>query len=266
MTVSLIDRADRNLALHSGWIQRQLPGMTCRDDLGLQLADSGLPCDTFNIVCHTRLTQDLVPGGIVSILEHFGAAGRPFSWWCGPGDQPRDLDRFLTDAGLAADESEVAMAANLDFLSAEAASPDPTIRIARVRTADDLERFAGLLAANWDPPDQSVLVFYRAAADLLLTPDCPIRLYLAWSHEQAVGTAEVTVGGGVAGLYNVATATAHRGRGIGSLLVTRPLMEARMDGIDTGILQAASGAQSLYQRLGFRSFGSYTEYKLSPRA
>jgi len=266
VSASLLDRADRNLALHSGWLQRQLPGMTCQDDLGLQLADSGLPCDTFNTVCHTRLAPDLAADRIAAVLGHFGAANRPFSWWLGPGDHPADLDRRLTDAGLLAAESEAAMAADLSEVAAQRAPLDGALRIAQVITAEELRRFAAVLAANWDPPDPSVLGFYHAAAELLLAPGCPLRLYLAWDGDEAVGTAEVTIGGEVAGLYNVGTAAAHRGRGIGSQLVTTPLEEARRDGIAIGILQAAPGAESLYHRLGFRSFGRYTEFKQPPRS
>ncbi len=266
MPASLFDRADQNLALHSGWIQSRVAGMSCRNDRELQLADSGLPSDTFNIVCRTRLDPVDAPGRIAAALAHFAAADRPFSWWLSPGDQPRNLDRLLIDAGLAPAESETAMAADLTQLAAHDAPATPGIRVGRVRSADEIDRFAAVLAANWSPPDPSVVAFYRSASSVLLAPECPLRLYLAWEGDEPVGTAEATVGGGVAGLYNVGTVAAHRGRGIGSHLVMAPLLDAARDGVPLGILQAAPGAESLYQRLGFRSFGRYTEYKPRPAA
>lgn len=261
MPGSLIDHADQNLAIHSGWIQNQLDGMSCRNDPGLQLADSGLPSDTFNTVCRSRLDPIAAPGRIAAVRNHFAGSGRPFSWWLGPGDQPDNLDQLLIEAGLVRAETETAMAADLATLATHDVPVIPGIQVRRVWTADDLERFAALLAANWDPPDPSVLAFYRQASRILLTGECPLRLYLACEGDEPVGTVEVTVGGGVAGVYNVGTVAVHRGRGIGSQLVMAGLLGAAQDGISIGILQAAPAAQSLYQRLGFRSFGSYTEYK-----
>ena len=66
------------------------------------------------------------------------------------------------------------------------------------------------------------------------------------------------------GQYNICTLAAYRGRGFGSALTLRPLLDAREEGHSTGILQAAPGAVSIYARVGFAPFGRYTEYKPLP--
>jgi predicted acetyltransferase len=69
--------------------------------------------------------------------------------------------------------------------------------------------------------------------------------------------------GGVAGLYSIVTLETERRKGFGSALTVYPLLEALAEGYQTAILQASAQGQSLYARVGFRSYGQYIEYKPS---
>jgi ribosomal protein S18 acetylase RimI-like enzyme len=131
----------------------------------------------------------------------------------------------------------------------------------RVRTPRQLETFAALSAANWDPPDPWVIEFYRRAAGPLLSDASPQWLYLGTLDGTPIATAEVTVGGGVVGLYNISTQPAYRGRGIGAAMTLAPLLDARRQGWETAILQAADAGVGIYRRLGFTAFGTITEFK-----
>jgi ribosomal protein S18 acetylase RimI-like enzyme len=251
--------AEANLVTHMGWVQQRTAGMQLLADERLTLIDSGLPCDSFNFVCRARLTPASLRERIVWAARHFATARRPYSWWVGPADRPRDLGRALLDAGFRASESELAMAADLDALQPADLAPDG-LHIERVATQRQLRDFAAINAANWSPPDAAVLRFYELAAPLLLAPGCPMWLYLGSVDGQPVSTAELTVGGGVAGLYNIATLEAHRRKGYGSALTLRPLLDARAQGYRTAVLQASADGQGVYARIGFRAVGEYTEY------
>jgi ribosomal protein S18 acetylase RimI-like enzyme len=85
--------------------------------------------------------------------------------------------------------------------------------------------------------------------------------YVARLDGEAVGTVEATEGGGVVGLYNIATLPEYRRRGIGTALTVHPLREATRRGARAAVLQAAADGVGIYQRVGFRSFGTITEYK-----
>jgi predicted acetyltransferase len=76
-----------------------------------------------------------------------------------------------------------------------------------------------------------------------------------------VAASELTVGGGVVGLYTVCTLAAYRRRGFGTVLTLHPLLEARAQGHNTAILQASTEGEPVYTRLGFIPFGQITEYK-----
>ncbi len=87
-------------------------------------------------------------------------------------------------------------------------------------------------------------------------------LYVGYLDGEPVATAELTVSGGVAGLYNISTLEVHRHKGIGSALTLRPRLDAMVKGFKMGILQAAADGLGVYTRLGFRAAGRFTEYQL----
>jgi ribosomal protein S18 acetylase RimI-like enzyme len=232
--------------------------MTARLDPDLTLVDCGMPCDTFNLVLGARLGPD-AEARIAEAIDFFRARGHPFSWWTGPGDQPEDLTRRLVRSGLRPAETELAMAARLaDIPSDEADRQDLTIL--RAGTPRMVREFAGILAANWAPPDPDVEAFYRQAVPLLLQPEAPLWLYVGFVAGEAVAAAEVCVGGGVAGLYNVATLATQRGKGYGTAITRRALRDARDAGREIAVLQAAPDGVGIYRRLGFTAFGEVREY------
>lgn len=260
LTASLASAADENLHVHMRWVQERTPGMHVRPAEDLLIVDSGLPTDTFNFISQARLQPDRASARIAEAISYFDGVERPFSWWVGLTDSPAGLGMLLENAGLRAAESETAMSVRLKELKSTAQRPSG-LTIERVRSEAQLEEYAKLLSVLWDPPDESVVEFYRRAAAVLFERGCPIRLYLGILDSKPVATAEVTLSNDAAGLYNISTSEAARGRGIGSAMTSVPLLEARDEGCDLGVLQAAATAVDLYRRLGFRELGRYIEYQ-----
>jgi hypothetical protein len=256
----LPEAAAANLVAHMSWVQQQTAGMRVLEDEQLVIVDSGLPCDTFNVVCRARLTPDSLKGRVAAAIEYFRGVSRPFSWWVGPGDLPADLGDALQEAGLEAAEAEVAMAADLEAVRDER-QPPRGLRIERVRTVEQVREFAEINAANWDPPDADVIRFYEAATPVLLAGDTPLWLYLAYLGDRPVATAELTVAGGVVGLYGISTLKDFRRQGIGGAMTLQPLLNAKEAGHTTAVLQASADGVSVYSRIGFQAVGQFTEYK-----
>jgi len=258
--LDLATAADANFVTHAGWVQQRLPGMQFKEESGLTLIDSGLPCDTFNFVCRARLTSDNAKDAVRQARTFFRSVRRPFSWWVGPVDQPPELGDLLIASGLERAENELAMAADLTTLHVDT-FVQPGLEIKRVHTSVQLRDFARINAANWTPPDRLVLRFYELAESTLLANQSAIWLYVGYLNGIPVATAELTVGGGVVGLYNITTLKAFRRRGIGRALTLQPLLDAQMQGHQVAILQAAKDGIGIYKRIGFQEFGEITEYK-----
>ena len=153
------------------------------------------------------------------------------------------------------------MAADLDALKPIGGAPD-VLRIERATQSNHIRDFGNILAALLTPRDQAVIRFYEAAASALLAPESPMSIYVGYLGKEPVATAELTMAGGVAGLYNISTLEVHRRKGIGSAMTLRPLLEARSQGLKTGILQAAADGVGIYTNVGFRTTGRFTEYQL----
>jgi GNAT superfamily N-acetyltransferase len=257
---ALLSAADDNLVVHASWVHQRTPGMPVENTPELVVVDSGLPCDTFNVVCRARLDPATAPARIRAAIDSFTRTGRPFSWWHGPADQPPDLATYLQAAGLRPAERELAMVANLAALPSDTPLPDG-LSIQRVRTARQLNHFAAIVAAGWTPPDQHVLRFYARATPALLRPDAPLWLYVGYLGDVPVATAELTVGGGVVGLYNIITQPAYRRRGVGTAMTLQPLRDAHEQGATTAILQASDEGARVYSRVGFTPLGDIREFK-----
>jgi len=253
------EAAAANLATHFSYAPSLTAGMKASSDRGLVLASCGMPCDTFNAVSGSRLGRDEAVGEVDRALVWFD--GLPFSWWMCPGDSPEELGVVLESRGLEPAESELAMA--LDLTRLVAPPQVPGLEIERISQPWQLDLFARLLAALWDPPDDNVVEFYLRAGSALLSPESPQRLYLGTIAGEPVATAEATWAGGAAGLYNIATVPTQRGRGIGSAMTARPLQDAIVQGMSLAVLQAAPGAEGVYRRVGFEVFGRVVEYKPS---
>jgi hypothetical protein len=256
---ALAEAANANLVTHVSWIQARTPGMSVHATPDLVLVDSGLPCDTFNIVCHARLDPATAADRIQAVIARFAAVARPFTWWLNPGDQPADLGTRLRAARLQEAEREQAMAADLDQLPQDSPAPGG-LQVRRVRTAAQLRDFAQVVAANWTPADPLVLRFYDQAAPVLLTAEAALWPYVGYLGDVPIAAAELTVGGGVVGLYNICTLAAHRRQGFDTALTLQPLREAHTLGYRTAILQASAAGAQIYARLGFVTFGEVTEY------
>jgi ribosomal protein S18 acetylase RimI-like enzyme len=260
MQAEIEQRAILNLATHFSSIHRQLPEMTVIESDEFILVDSGLPCDTYNAICSAKLKSETAPEAIDRAIRYFQEVERPFSWWVSPGDEPANLGDLLTEVGLHHAESELAMAADLNHLEGVPLSPEGLV-IKRVRTEQELQDFARIVAANWSPPDVNVLRFYELAAPVVLREDAPLWYYVGYVDDVAVASAELTVGGGVVGLYNIGTLMDYRRRGYGGAITLHPLLEARAQGYKTAILQASDEGAKVYRRLGFKSFGQIREFK-----
>jgi GNAT superfamily N-acetyltransferase len=257
--VSLVEAVERHQTeLAVRWARLQ-GGEVYRDD-GLVVTIVGLPVSFTNNVHRTRLTPENVERRVAETTALLRDRGVPALWWVSPLDTPEDLGETLERSGFDRAEEMPWMAADLSTIP-DASLPEGV----EAFRADGPERFAQFVEAMMrgfgpDPQVARALTALREAVGA--GEEAEWQPFVAVRDGEVVGSSGFQRGGGIAGIYNVATPEEHRGRGIGAGMTAVAMRWARDHGFDTAVLGSSPLAVPLYERLGFRHVCSMGVYVL----
>jgi len=218
-----------------------------------------LPDYFMNLVVCNQLPSKGVDDLIESALAHFRSMNvTKLSWLAHEGVSSIDINKVLLAHGLVFKESfATEMAADLSLLP-EGLPTNPDLRIMQVVGEDALRQWIHVASIGFGISEEFEKVWYDFFADAIF--DTQFRTYLALLNGKPVGTSQLFLSGGVAGIYNVTCIPEARGQGIGSAVTLTPLLEAREMGYRIGILQASKQGHNVYRRLGFQDFGNLSVY------
>jgi len=213
-----------------------------------------------------RCIQAVAPGRLdieaklALCLPLFAAAGlRPYVRIT-PFSQPAGLDIHLAERGMVRiDDTRVMVLPSLDAWAAQDAD---------ISGAGAIEGAAADAFADWVGRARGSSAGERSAhAERIARPAVPHHAVFAKDDRgDVVAAGLVVVEGEVAGLYDVFTAEAARGRGHGERLCRHLLAGAARQGAIVAYLQvdaANEGARRIYHRLGFADGYSY-HYRTPP--
>lgn len=236
------------------------------DDPDATWGIAGYPDPFRSTVVSARFAPADADRRIREISAAFAARHTGFLWWVAPFHTPVDLGVRLLAAGLRFEGTAPAMAMDLEALPRDEALP-AGLEIIPVRDAVTLRDFVGVLAAEMGVPEGSAnpaaahhAALLQAIAPTLASGTVPLR-YLGLLDGRPVATSRISIGGGSAGLYAVATLPDVRGRGIGRALTLAALEAGRTLGYRIGVLQASSDGLPVYRRIGFRTMFTYAVYQ-----
>jgi GNAT superfamily N-acetyltransferase len=236
------------------------------DDPDATWGIAGYPDPFRSTVVSSRFAAPDADRRIREISATYAAKGTGFLWWVAPFHTPADLGPRLLDAGLRFEGTAPAMAMDLAALPPREPLPDG-LEIVPVRDVARLREFINVLALEMGVPEGSPNPAARHHAALLeaIPPTLagetiPLR-YLGLLDGRPVATSRISIGGGVAGLYAVATLPNVRGRGIGRALTLAALEAGRTLGYRIGVLQASDEGLPVYRRIGFQTMFDYAVYQ-----
>jgi hypothetical protein len=159
---------EQNMAGHFSWLQRATKGMAVHGQEGWLLVNSGLTCDSFNVLFYWGEPPD---AGLQDAISSFRSVALPFAVWLGPESQDA---RLLEGLGLRLTEVETGML--LDPADYRHGDSVAGLTVERVTDPLRLAHFAGVIAGQ--PPDAAVVRFYERGGPAILCPDSPMRLFL----------------------------------------------------------------------------------------
>jgi GNAT superfamily N-acetyltransferase len=218
-----------------------------------------LPDHFMNLVVCTELPSEGVDDLIESALAHFRSMNiRKLSWSAQEAASAGEIDKALLAHGLTFRESfATEMAVDLSVLP-EDLPTHPSLRIVRVAAGKALKQWIHVACLGFRISEKFEKVWYDFFVDAVF--DGQFRTYLALLNGKPVGTSQLFLSEGVAGIYNVTCIPEARGQGIGSAITLAPLLKARELGYRIGILQASQRGYRVYRRLGFQDFGELSLY------
>lgn len=177
-------------------------------------------------------------------------------WWTGPSTQPSDLGTNLSERGFHLTVNP-GMAVDLASLPGSYTLPKGLL-IRRVENEAELDIFSRVVSDVFGMPDFVKDAFFDFFHNLGF--DSPFLNYIGSIDNEFVATSSVLLGGGVAGIYNVATLESARRKGIGAAMTAVPLLEARSVGYRVGTLESSGSGFNVYRKLGFQEYCKISRY------
>lgn len=236
-------------ALGAGW----------HDDGDVRWFVSGVPLQLWNGVMRAQFAAGDVEARIEVTLRHFAADQVPLSWLIGPSTRPHDLGRRLEAHGLTFDSESPGMAAQLHHLPI-ATAQTPGLTITEVGNDAALAQWIETMVIGSELPDVVRAQLLQLHARHGYHRLDAVRYFLGAVNGTPVATSLLFLSAGVAGIYCVATVPSARGRGIGSAMTVAPLQVARDLGYTIGVLQSSQMGLSIYRRLGFQEYCTFSLY------
>ena len=237
-----------------------------QDSPDLLLVDSGLLSSGFNRIGRCSLHPRYGVPRIEAAINHFRERNTPipFSWTIGPVSGHGALEPTLTELGLAPVAQKWGMVAAWNELRLPNNAAD-SLDIKSVSNKQGVIDFAGLVATLSKPPSPDLLNLYTDANLAIVMPNSPMKLYVCYAGGKPVATAEAYYAHGVVGFWNILADTTVAGKGYAPAMLMAALRDAKRSGQTTAFLQAETASKPIYERLGFKAIGMFTDYQYAKK-
>jgi hypothetical protein len=249
------DQVQRNLIEYHRLFMG-LPGVSFVDEDVVYIACQGLPGSK---VIGTNFTTGDLSKRINETLDRVGRTTASIDWLVFSHCQPPDLGEQLIEySKVAADgwrltgdvggPGGIWMLADLTPLS-DRPDVDRNFCVRRVRSETQLKEWEAINLEGFGSNDHQVL--YGAFSRHGFSSDASALHYVGYLNDEAVTSATLFLGAGIAGIYNVSTPEAWRRQGFGSAITHATLRDAQQRDYQKAFLQSSHLGKGVYSNLGF---------------
>jgi ribosomal protein S18 acetylase RimI-like enzyme len=237
-----------------------LPDVVIQDSPRMVLFITGLPMAWANGVDGAHLRPSDADRAIKDAIRTFRRAGVAATWTVGPSTRPKDLGSRLVAHGFRRLEELPWMAADLSVR--RRLPPPPGLRIERVRDAELHRAWLDMMIGGFRSDRNSRITLDRLGRHDPNRRSGPWVRFVGFVDGRPVASSGLVVGGGAAGIYNVATLPSKRRRGIGSAMTLAAMRHGRSLGYRIALLGTSPLGRGVYERLGFTDVCVTQDYAL----
>lgn len=201
---------------------------------------------------------------VCELREKIGAGELPMVVSLGVENSGRHNSEAFTKGGFRLKDSLCGMVLMEGDLEYEARCPELTVKKCEGR--EDLEKWAEVVVTYLmrKPGAENIADYAKMAEAALAAKKDPAayNAYVGYFGGKAVASSACFVDEGIGGIYAVAVAEGHRGRGFGYELTAACVRDGIENGVGSYILHASDQGRNLYKKLGFREANAIDRYIL----
>jgi GNAT superfamily N-acetyltransferase len=224
------------------------------EENGMKLRFDNMPNLPFNGVYSTKQTSEGLTFQIKRVKTLYEQRELPLYWRVWSTDTPHELQSLLKASGFVLVAEVPGMSLKIDELSNGEMSCNNLI-INPVQTKDDLKIWRDIAIAVNGPAFVPL-----ADAYVRIGIGNQLHSYIGWIEDVPVAISSVFYGTD-AGVYNVSTLPAYRGRGIGRAITLRGLQDAKENKYEVAVLTSTEMGLPVYNRIGFNPCTTMSVYK-----
>lgn len=216
---------------------------------------TGIPLQVPNGVVRFQAAPHEANERVNALLAEYAQRHAPSCWLLNPSTTPSDLAERLQARDFFC---EFAPGMASDLHTVDFAVPPPAgLNVQLVADESAMADWLRALTVGSSFPPEIERVLVDLLEHLGFQLSSTVRFFLGSLNGQPVSTSMLFLGGGIAGIYCVATVPDARQRGFGAALTRAAMREGLASGYHIAGLQSSQMGLHVYQRLGFREYCTF---------